>query len=169
MFFNVYRHGLTSALVCLSITLFLIFCNLMVHVCSSSVFSLYLIVRYTHSINISQMKHGSNNENFSLRKYTLSTVYTELCHSSLNTIIAYINSCPNMHYFNFALLSWKLYMNFPYPRCAVLNLQIQLKMHAETYVGPHLKCQCCPLFTVLVMCQRILVRISGIENVMKIC
>jgi hypothetical protein len=74
-----------------------------------------------------------------------------------------------MHYFNFALLSWKLCMKFSYPRYTVLNLQIQLKMHAETCVGPHVKCQCCPLLTVLLMCQRILVRISGIKNVTKIC
>ena len=128
-----------------------------------------LILRCTHSINISRIKHGSNNEHFSVRKYTLSTLNTESYSSILNTIMASINLCPNMLYFNFTLLFWKLCMNFSYPRCTVLNLQIKLKMRAETCIGPHVKCQCCPLFIILVVCQRILVGISIVENVTNIC
>jgi len=166
MFFTVYRHGWTSALVCWSIIRFLTFRNLMVHVFISLVFTLSHFK--THSINISQIKHGSNNEHFSIRKYTLSTLITELYYSILNIIMTSIHLCPSMLYFNFALLFCKLCMNFSYSRCTVLNLQIQLKMRAETCVGPHVKCQCCPLFTILVVCRRILVGISVVENVMNI-
>lgn len=141
----------------------------MVHVFISLVFTLSLILRCTHSINISQIKHGSNNEHFSVRKYTLSTLNTELYYIILNTIMTSINLCPNMLYFKFALLFCRLCMNISYPKCTVLNLQIQLKMHAETCVGPHVKCHCCPLWTVLVVCRRILVGISSMENVMNIC
>ena len=140
----------------------------MVHVFISLVLTLSLILRCTHSINISQIIHGSNTEHYSVRKYTLSTLNTELYYSILNTIMTSINLCPNMLYFNFALLFCKLCMNFSYPRCTVLNLQIQFKMCAETCVGPHVKCQCCPQLTILVVCWRILVGISGMENVMNV-
>ena len=100
---------------------------------------------------------------------TLSTLNTELYYSILNTIMTSINLCPNMLYFNFPLLFCKLCVNFFYPRCTVLHLQIQLKMLAETYVGPHVKCQYCPLLTTLVVCWRILVGISSMENVTNIC
>lgn len=99
----------------------------------------------------------------------MSTLNTELHYSILNTIMTSINLCTNMLYFNFALLFCKLFMNFSYARCTVLNLQLQRKMRAETCVGPHVKCQCCPLFTILVVCRRILVGISVVENVTNIC
>jgi hypothetical protein len=99
----------------------------------------------------------------------MSTLNTELYYNNLNIIMTSINLCPNMLCFNFALLFCKLCINFSYPRCTVLNLQIQLKMLAETCVSPHVKCQYCPLLTKLVVCRRILVGISSMENVMNIC
>ena len=58
----------------------------------------------------------------------------EMCSSSFKVPVlstVYSVLCPNMLYFNFALLFCKLCMNFPHPRCTVLNLQIQLKMRVE--------------------------------------